>query len=59
MKFLGRTAELKHLTRELNADDMRMTLIYGRRRIGKSELVKQAVRENNIKTIYYECKQVT
>ena len=59
MKFLGRTAELKRLARELNADDMRMTLIYGRRRIGKSELVKQAVRENNIKTIYYECKQVT
>lgn len=59
MKFYGRATELKRMKRELNADDMRMTLIYGRRRIGKSELVKQAIKEANIKAIYYECKQVT
>lgn len=39
MKFYGIATELKRMKRELNADDMRMTLIYGRRRIGKSELV--------------------
>ena len=38
---------------------MRMTLIYGRRRVGKSELVKQAIKESNFKTINYEFKQVT
>ena len=54
MKFYGRATELKRMKRELNADDMRMTLIYGRRRIGKSELVKQAIKEANIKAIYYE-----
>ncbi len=37
---------------------MRMALIYGRRRVGKSELVKQAVKESGIKSFYYECKQV-
>lgn len=59
MQFIGRVRELNQLKRELESDDMRMTLIFGRRRIGKSELVKQAVKETNIKTIYYECKQVT
>lgn len=40
--------------------DNRMTaLIYGRRRIGKSELIKQSLREVTIKSIYYECKQTT
>lgn len=37
---------------------MRMLLIYGRRRVGKSELVKQALRRTEIKSIYYECRQV-
>ena len=36
-----------------------MGLIYGRRRIGKSELVKQSLKENNIKSIFYACKQVS
>ena len=38
---------------------MLMGLIYGRRRIGKSELVKQAIKESGIKSIFYECRQVT
>ncbi len=36
-----------------------MTLIYGRRRVGKSELIKQMLRESDILSIYYECKQTT
>ena len=34
-------------------------MIYGRRRVGKGELVKQAIRQSEIKSVYYECKQVT
>ena len=59
MKFWGRDKELGQLKKELTSNDMRMSLIYGRRRVGKSELVKQAMKEINAKTIYYECKQVT
>ncbi|SET94488.1 hypothetical protein SAMN04487771_10774 [[Clostridium] aminophilum] len=59
MKFIGRVAELTKLKRELSSDEMRMTLIFGRRRVGKSELVKQALKELHTKSIYYECKQVT
>ncbi len=59
MEFVGRTAELKRLKKEMASEEMRMSLIYGRRRVGKSELVKQAIKESGIKSIYYECKQVT
>ena len=38
---------------------MLFALIYGRRRIGKSELIKQVLKETEIKSIYYECKQTT
>ena len=59
MKFYGRTKQLEQLNKEMSSNDMRMTLIYGRRRVGKSELVKQAIKDSGIKSIYYECKQVT
>lgn len=59
MRFIGRTKELDQLKKEMASDEMRMSLIYGRRRVGKSELVKQAIRESEISSIYYECKQVT
>ena len=59
MKFIGRTVQLKKLRSEMTSEEMRMSLIYGRRRVGKSELVKQAIKESGIKSIYYECKQVT
>ena len=32
---------------------------YGRRRVGKSELIKQSLRETNVTSIYFECKQTT
>lgn len=40
-------------------DGQMISLIYGRRRIGKSELIKQVLKETEIKSIYYECKQTT
>lgn len=38
---------------------MSFALIYGRRRIGKSELIKQALKDCQKKSLYYECKQVS
>ena len=58
MSLIGRTQELSKLKRLISSDDMSMALIYGRRRVGKSELVKQALKESDIPAIYYECKQV-
>ncbi|MCR5835705.1 MAG: AAA family ATPase [Lachnospiraceae bacterium] len=58
MKFVGREAELKKLNKIINNDELTFCLIYGRRRVGKSELVKQTVKNRTDKVIYYECKQV-
>ena len=41
MKFIGRTQQLKKLDKVINADEFNFTLIYGRRRVGKSKLLKQ------------------
>lgn len=60
MKFIGRDKELKNLKRVLTREQLLAVLIYGRRRVGKSELIKQCLRENAAGTVlYYECKQTT
>lgn len=59
MNFIGRERELKKLGAEINASGFRAVLIYGRRRIGKSELVKKAVSDEEIPAVYYECRQVS
>lgn len=43
----------------LCSDSQMVSLVYGRRRIGKSELIKQCLRESDITSIYYECKQTS
>lgn len=57
--FVGREKELKQLNRFIENDSFFFGLIYGRRRVGKSELVKQLIKDNDIKILYYECKQVS
>ncbi len=57
--FYGREIERKKLQRMFISDGQMISLIYGRRRIGKSELIKQVLKETDIKSIYYECKQTT
>ena len=59
MKFLVRAEQRKKLHRILDKDSQAVSLIYGRRRVGKSELIKQVLRESDIAGIYYECKQTT
>ena len=59
MKFIGRKQQLSKLEKVINSEQMSFSLIYGRRRVGKSELVKQALKQTNAKSIYYECKQTT
>lgn len=59
MKFFGRETERNKLSHILKRNEQQIALIFGRRRVGKSELIKQALRENEIKSIYYECKQTT
>ena len=53
MKFIGRAEELRKIKREISRDELRTILVYGRRRVGKSELIKQALQESECKSIYY------
>lgn len=55
-KFYGRETERKKLYSMFHTEGQMIALIYGRRRIGKSELIKQVLKETEIKSIYYECK---
>ena len=57
--FLGRNNELNKLKSKKKKKGLLACLIYGRRRIGKSELIKHAIRETKDTTIYYEAKQTT
>lgn len=57
--FYGRERQKKCLLDMIGKDGQMISLIYGRRRIGKSELIKQVLKETDVQSIYYECKQTT
>jgi len=51
MQFIGRHSELKHLTKLLVRDNT-ITVIYGRRRVGKSSLIREFLKNYN--TLFFE-----
>lgn len=57
--FYGREPQRKLLHRLFNKDSQQIILVWGRRRVGKSELIKQSLKEAPKTSIYYECKQTT
>lgn len=57
MEFYGRLSEQQKLQAELAQQGQNATLVYGRRRVGKSELILHCLRKANIRSIYYECRQ--
>lgn len=57
--FYGRKEELVDLSAYLNSDKQENIIIYGRRRIGKSELIKETIKMIDKKFIYYQAKQTT
>ena len=59
MKFYGREQQQKKLNRMLAKNSFQAALIYGRRRVGKSELIKQCLKKTDTLQLYYECKQTT
>ena len=59
MGFVGRESELQRLQKAFKSPNQNVTLVYGRRRVGKSELIKQALRLDASTSIYYECKETS
>ncbi|MBR6229128.1 MAG: ATP-binding protein [Eubacterium sp.] len=59
MDFYGRTKEIAELSHFFDMDSFSVALIYGRRRVGKSELIKHVLMQSKLKKVYYECKQTS
>ena len=55
--FIGRKKELTELKEKINNNRFEAILLYGRRRIGKTELIKEAAKSFDGIYIYYECKR--
>ncbi len=52
--FIGREKELAFIKSNLQKDSSGM-MIYGKRKIGKTTLIKKALEDHPDKTVYYEC----
>ncbi len=59
MEFIGRKEEIKILNNLYNTNNYEGILIYGRRRIGKSELIKESLKNVSYKKIYFECQKAS
>lgn len=51
MKFVDRNKEQKRLEKAFGSETSKFVVIYGRRRLGKSTLLKRVINENDI---YFE-----
>ena len=59
MNFIGRQAELRKLEKSFTSNRQETILIYGRRRVGKSELIRKALEMTAIPHLYYECRETS
>lgn len=59
MRFIGRTKELLKLQELYRSDIFEGIVVYGRRQIGKSELLKKSFELTDSTCIYYECTKST
>lgn len=59
MNFVGRENEIRLLNRVFSTDRYEGVLVYGRRRVGKTEMIKEAISSSNMLYLYYECKKVS
>ena len=48
MRFIGRNAALQLLSRFLDRSPDTLAVVYGRRRVGKSELLRQALKHSGL-----------
>lgn len=56
--FLGRKEQITSINNFLNSTNTNAALVYGRRRVGKTELLKHCLKES-VTSIYYECKETS
>lgn len=59
MMFIGRNEELSEIRDALKSDKFESILIYGRRRVGKSELIQESLINYDKKIIKFECRKAS
>ncbi|MCR5757484.1 MAG: ATP-binding protein, partial [Selenomonas sp.] len=57
MRFIGRQHELAVIRQKLASNRAESLLVYGRRRVGKSELIKEALKDVDAMIIHYVCRK--
>lgn len=57
-EFINRTAELERLESLYKSNDFELAVVYGRRRIGKTELVLESLRDDE-DAVYHQATQTT
>ena len=61
-KFFGRERQKKQIIDFFKNENQSFALLFGRRRIGKTELLKHCINApkiKKIKSVYYECKETS
>ena len=58
MEFIAREKEVRKLTSALDQPDYELILVYGRRHVGKTELIKHTCRLSKLPVVYYMCRQI-
>ena len=58
MVFLAREKEVQKLKSALEKPDYELILVYGRRHVGKTELIKHTCGLSELPVVYYMCRQI-
>lgn len=58
MRFIGREEEILKIKNKINSDKQENILVFGRRRIGKSFLIKKSIEDINCIKLNYQCKKI-
>lgn len=59
MTFIGRDRQLKDILRFVMHSPLTLGIVYGRRRIGKSYLLREALRQSDLPHLFFECRQTS
>ena len=57
MKFIGRKEELNYIKKTITKDHFQAIIIYGRRRLGKTELAKESLKDFQNPVIFFQCRE--
>lgn len=53
-KFVGRQREVELLSKTINKNKQTISIIYGRRRVGKSDLIRYTLQKVRQKALFFE-----